>query len=177
MQADEGRTVSERTLLDLRSEPRHVATLAEWHQAEWAHLNPGETLAMRVQRMQTYLGEAFVPTMFICKVGDALAGSSAVVESDMTNRMNLTPWLASVYVAPDYRRKGIGAALVRHTVEETRRQGFSKMYLYTPDEERFYQGLGWSTLSQETYLEVEVAVMEIDLALRAPRPSGGERLE
>lgn len=153
----------ERTIIDLRAEPHHVATLAEWHQEEWAHLNPGETLAMRVQRMQAYLGDAFVPSMFVCKFGDVLAGSSAVVECDMVDRMQLSPWLASVFVAPEFRRRGIGAALVKHVVEATRQAGFSRMYLYTPDEERFYQALGWSTLSRETYLGVEVAVMEIDL--------------
>lgn len=150
-------------ILDLRSDPHHLATLAEWHQEEWAHLNPGETLGMRIRRMEGYLGEAFVPSMFICRCDGGLAGSAAVVACDMDTRPGLTPWLASVFVPPEFRRRGIGAALVRHTMAETSRAGFSKMYLYTLDQERLYQAIGWTTLAYEVYKGVDVVVMEAEL--------------
>ncbi len=158
-----GPSHSETAILDLRSEPQHLAALAEWHQEEWAHLNPGETLPMRIERMQEYLGEPLVPSMFICRCDGALAGSAAVVACDMDTRPGPTPWLASVFVAPEFRRRGIGAALVRHTMAETSRAGFSKMYLYTLDQERLYQAIGWTTLSCEVYKGVDVVVMEAEL--------------
>lgn len=147
------------SIVDLRQRPEHVQVLAEWHQDEWAHLNPGETLAMRVQRMQSYLGRAFVPSMFVFEEEGRLAGSSAIVECDMATQMRWTPWLASVYVSPEFRRRGIGAALVRHVMVEARTAGFKTLYLYTPDQERFYTSLGWKTVVREPYLGVDVTVM------------------
>ena len=34
-------------IVNLKKAPEHLETIAQWHQAEWSHLNPGETLEQR----------------------------------------------------------------------------------------------------------------------------------
>ena len=80
----------------------------------------------------------------------------------------LTPWLASLYVIPAKRRQGFGAALVRRLTDEARQLGFANLYLYTPSEEKFYGGLGWSTLEQTTYAGKPATVMVYDLSPSNP---------
>jgi GNAT superfamily N-acetyltransferase len=149
-------------IVNLASAPEHIPTIAAWHHAEWGYLNPGGALESRIERMQRYLKGASVPAMYIGVDGEHLLGTAALVESDMDSHPELSPWLASVYVNPDYRKRGVGAALVKHLVSQAKINGFSRLYLFTPDQSKFYQGLGWEFIAQESYRGSEVTLMKIE---------------
>lgn len=119
-------------IIDLRLEKDCIQTLAEWHHCEWAHLNPGSRVEKRIEKMQAYLGATLIPSMFICKEGDQLLGSAAIVSNDMDTKTELAPWLASVYVRQDYRNRGFGTALVGHVINIAKEAGYSNLYLFTP---------------------------------------------
>jgi N-acetylglutamate synthase-like GNAT family acetyltransferase len=67
--------------------------------------------------------------------------------------------LAGVFVAPQHRRKGIGAALVRRIMGGATSLHVSKLYLYTVDSTAFYANLGWSLLEHTAYRGKEVSIM------------------
>lgn len=150
-------------IIDLATEPEHIPTLAAWHHNEWAHLNPGGALEKRMAKMQCYLADGLVPSTYICKHNGQLAGSAALVESDMDTRPGLTPWLASVFVEPSFRNMGIGGRLVKHAMLQAKLAGIRNLYLFTPDRVDFYQKLGWRALSQEDYRGCAVTVMRAEL--------------
>lgn len=151
-------------IINLASAPEHIPTIAAWHHAQWGYLNPGGTFESRVEKMQRYLKGAAMPAMYICVDGKYVVGTAALVESDMDSHPELSPWLASVYVNPDYRNRGVGAALVKHIVNQSKALGFSPLYLFTPDRAKFYQGLGWEFIAQESYRGGEATLMKIDPA-------------
>lgn len=151
------------TIQDLRQEPQHIPTLAAWHHRQWQALNPGDTLERRIARMQHYLGDSLLPTTVIYKHRQLLAGSAALVESDMDGHPELSPWLASVYVDQPFRYQGIGSALVIHVMELARQAGFAKLYLFTPDKAGFYRQLGWSKMTDEDYHGQRVTLMQASL--------------
>ena len=150
-------------IIDLSQEPEHIPVLAQWHHEEWAHLNPGSTLEKRIAKMQGYLGTELVPSTFVYKLNGQLAGSAAIIHSDMDSRPELTPWLASVFVSPAFRRQGIGLELVRHVMAQAKQGGIATLYLFTPDQEAFYRKLGWTPIEKETYRGCVVTVMKADL--------------
>ena len=99
----------ERTVIvDLQDTPEFIPTIAAWHQAEWAALNPGETLEQRIARMRHYLSDDVMPRMFVWVEDGQPVGTAAFVRSDMDTRPELSPWLASVYVKAECRGKGVG---------------------------------------------------------------------
>ncbi len=149
--------------IDLSEQPHYLSTLAAWHQQEWAHLNPGSSLENRIEKMQDYLGDGLVPSTFIFKQHEQLAGSAAIVVCDMGTHTELTPWLASVFVAPHMRRQGIGTQLVKHVMSQAKMAGISTLYLFTPDQSAFYQTLGWSVIAEEVYCETAVTLMQVCL--------------
>lgn len=151
------------SIIDLSEEPEHLETLASWHHAEWASINPGQTLQDRIDKMQNYLKDDFVPSTFIYKHNGELAGSAAIVENDMSTHKELSPWMASVFVEPSFRKRGIGSALVRHVMQQAKEQGISTLYLFTPDQAPLYESLGWSTLFEEDYHGERVTVMQVAL--------------
>lgn len=149
-------------ITDLRSAPQHIPQLAGWHHEQWAELNPGRTLTQRIVDMQAYLGESFVPSTYIAHVDGVLAGSAAIIDCDMDTRADLTPWLASVFVSPPFRRQGVGTRLVRHVMDQARQADVATLYLFTPDQAAFYQRLGWQTLSRDVYRGHQVTLMSVD---------------
>lgn len=149
-------------IINLRDAPENILMLATWHQQEWSYLNPGEDIKLRIARMQAYLKQSFIPSTFIAKE-KILLGSAAVVEQDMETQPQLTPWLASVYVRPESRRKGIGKRLVTHVMDQVIKHDVHRLYLYTPDRQDFYLGLGWKPLRDERYQGHDVTIMYIDL--------------
>jgi N-acetylglutamate synthase-like GNAT family acetyltransferase len=117
--------------------------------------------------MQPFLNDKPIPNTYIA-FDTVLSGSAAIVENDMDNWPDLSPWLASVFVIPDYRNQGIGSALVRHVMQQAQQSNIDKLYLYTPDREAFYQKLGWRRINTENYHGHEVSIMEADLATWKP---------
>ena len=142
-----------------------IPTVAYWLHAEWGHLHPGETVEDRAARVERACGRLEIPTTFVALVGDQLLGSASLVEHDMTTRPELTPWLSGVFVAPEHRRRRVGAALVERVVEEARALDTQRLYLYTPGSGALYLRLGWSVVERTFYRELwgdtEVTIMEL----------------
>ena len=103
-----------------------------------------------------------VPSTFVA-LEEQLLGSAAIVELDMDTKPDSSPWLASVFVSPESRGKGVGSKLVMQVMEKAKEAGIPVLYLFTPDKEGFYQKLGWHTISRETYRGHLVTIMEVNL--------------
>lgn len=147
----------------LADNPSFLETLARWHHEEWSHFDPADTLQKRIGRMQAHLGRLQIPTTFVALDGDAVLGSAALVADDMHRLRDLTPWLASVFVTPEHRNRGVGSAVVRRVVEEAQALGVERLYLFTPDRERLYARLGWSVSERTEYMGLSVVIMELPL--------------
>jgi GNAT superfamily N-acetyltransferase len=66
------------------------------------------------------------------------------VREEIDPKHDLTPWLAALYVAPDYRNRGIASALVRAIEQHAQDVGCQELYLYTVTAEPLYTKLGWT---------------------------------
>jgi predicted N-acetyltransferase YhbS len=144
--------------------PQHIPALAAWHYAQWGELNPANDAAARIERFQKHLQKSAIPTTFVACNGDELLGSASLVTSDLDMRPQLTPWLASVFVAPAARNQGVGAAIVQRVMAEARAVGVPRLHLFTLDREAFYTRLGWQLLERAIYRDHEIAIMAVDFS-------------
>ena len=140
--------------------PAFIPTLARWHHHQWPH---GSTVRSRVEAMESQRDRRVIPLTGVALTGREVLGSASLLENDMDTHPELTPWLASVYVAPEHRGRGAGSALARWIVKEANRLGFTKLHLFTPDQESLYARLGWRVRGRETYRGEGVVVMEREL--------------
>jgi GNAT superfamily N-acetyltransferase len=145
--------------------PEHVETVARWQFGEWGHLEPGDSLAARIAYVSTQAAHpGRIPATFIALEGDEPVGSASVVENDMDTHPELTPWLASVYVAPGARGRGVATALVRRVMDEAAKLGAPRLYLFTESASGLYEKLGWRVIGAEEFQGVDVTIMAVDLA-------------
>jgi predicted N-acetyltransferase YhbS len=130
-------------IADLRDHPWHVPALAHWLKATFAVHRPHITTATYEERLRAGESDRPLPRTWIALVGDELAGCARLTEADHPDRRDLTPWLASVFVVPDRRRRGIGSALVQTVQQAAHDAGFAALYLFTPDQARLYGRQGF----------------------------------
>ena len=146
---------------NLKEHPEYLPILAKWHHAEWGYLYQGGTLGARVMKLREHLDKAFVPTTFI-GLQDELVGSASIVKQDMGDNIKLGPWLASVYVHPSHRKKGIGTKLVHYIKDQAIINNIGTLFLFTFDKEMYYQSLGWNVHQRVEYAGSEGTIMKMD---------------
>jgi N-acetylglutamate synthase-like GNAT family acetyltransferase len=88
-----------------------------------------------------------------------------LVAHDTDTRMDLSPWLAGVFVASEHRGHGFGVALVRRIIDDATALGVRRLYLYTPSTEQFYSRLGWSLVERTSYRGADVAMMSYECSV------------
>jgi N-acetylglutamate synthase-like GNAT family acetyltransferase len=147
----------------LADHPGLIPTLARWHHTQWSYLDVDLTAEQRMARLQDHLERTQIPTTFVAMSGETLVGSASLIAQDMDTRMDLWPWLASVYVAPEHRRQGVGTALVQRVALEAATLEVGEIYLFTPDKEQFYARRGWSVIERTLYRGYWVVVMSLRL--------------
>jgi GNAT superfamily N-acetyltransferase len=136
-----------------------IPQLARLHFAEWSYLRPTETPDERTVRLRNCCGLRAIPTAIVAVSAGQLRGSALLIRHDMDIRLDLTPWLAGVYVASSERRQGVGSALVQRIESEAALLGVTQLHLYTSRASSFYEHLGWQSLEQCTYLGEQVTIM------------------
>jgi GNAT superfamily N-acetyltransferase len=146
------------TIIPLAERPEVIPTLARWFHDEWSSFDgrPVETIA---QQLQSNLNRDVIPITFLAVSGAELLGTISIEVSDLPPRDDLSPWLASHYVEPAFRRAGVGSALVRHVLDFARARGLPELYLWTPGSPEFYAQRGWTVFDRMQYARQPITLM------------------
>lgn len=148
-------------LINLRERPEAIAEIAPWHFAQWRSLFPHKTLADFAADLAMSLQPGQVPqTWLLLDLKERIIGTGSLLVHDMTDNQELSPWLANIYIHPDYRGHGYGKVIVRHVMAQAQALGFARLYLFTEDQQAFYQTLGWQLLKTQLYEGEWVSVMQ-----------------
>jgi GNAT superfamily N-acetyltransferase len=148
----------------LADHPHHIPTVAAWQYEEWGHLNPGDSLQGRIERLGQHLGRPGIPTTLIAVDNNIVMGCAGLVINDLRSHPDLTPFMASVFVAPAYRGRGIATALAAQMKVVAQELGFPLLYLITPDQQKLYARIGWVAQRDLEYRGEVVTLMAVTLA-------------
>jgi len=131
------------TISDLRQRPEFFDLVADriW-QAWWKA--QGHPLDYIAGRLRENLNAEPIPLALVAHEGPAFLGTSSLIASDLGERPQLTPWVAAVWVEPQARRRGVGAALVNRAAQDCFALGIGRVHLCArPPRSEFYERLGW----------------------------------
>ncbi len=143
----------------LADHPDAIETLARWHYGEWRELIPDWSLEKARRELAEHTGRITIPTTLVALEGTEVVGSASLLVEDLPEWKQLTPWVASVFVAPAWRGRGVGSRLVARAVEVAGQTGAATVYLLTPGQEAFYRRLGWSVVEVASNPERRVTIM------------------
>ena len=94
--------------------------------------------------LRKWMGQLGYETALLAEVDGHPAGSCLFVREEIDPKHDLTPWLAALYVAPEFRGRSIATALIRAIEQHARDFGCTQLYLYTITAEPLYAKLGWT---------------------------------
>ena len=128
-----------------------IPLLADWHHAQWGGYYDHWTHAVCQAELADHATRRTLPTTLVLLDGARVLGSVSLVLEDAPEFADEgSPWLASLYVRDDARRRGHGARLVRAAVAHAAALDIDELYLFTPDHRDFYERLGWKALVRTT---------------------------
>jgi len=139
--------------------PQHVSAVARWIFEEWQDSIAERSVEEVQKRVQDCLNRDRLPLALVALEEGEPVGTASLYPHDLPVRPQLSPWLAAVYVPLPRRGRGIGTRLVSAAEEAARNIGIEQLYLFTPDQEHFYQRLGWETLEYTYFHREQIVVM------------------
>lgn len=89
-----------------------------------------------------------VPICFVVHSEDEFIGTASIDTQDIALMTHFSPWLANVFVMPEYRGKGIGSILVKHVLDYAKNiLNIPYLYLWTSthEHEEWFTTFGFKT--------------------------------
>ncbi len=142
-----------------------IPKLAEWFHQEWSYLYPKRTIGEVRTAIEERTNKDCIPVALVAFEETELVGTVCLKTHDMDNRLDLSPWLAGLYVAASWRGKGMGTALVKAIEQKAKALGIRKLYLYTPSAVSFYTRMSWRVLEATEYHGAGVTIMEKEMTI------------
>jgi N-acetylglutamate synthase-like GNAT family acetyltransferase len=127
--------------------PEYIRQLAQWLFEQWGAILGETTLETRIKKLNAHMNRDQLPIAWVAHANGQLLGTAALRVHDLEGREDLTPWLGGVFVASQFRRRGIGATLCATVEDAARTRGIQSLYLFTLDKQAWYSRQGWTVLA------------------------------
>jgi GNAT superfamily N-acetyltransferase len=86
--------------------------------------------------------------VYVAREGRTVVAMASLLFTISTAEGGKAAWFEDLVVRPDYRKRGIGAELLKHVIEQARAEGVLRLTLLTDMQneraQEFYRGLGFT---------------------------------
>lgn len=149
----------------LKHHQSHITTCAQWSCNEWGHHTPERPLQDFIESRKKYLNVDSLPLTILAFDGNTPIGMCSLTESRGIYP-ELCPWLAALYVVPEYRNRGIGRQLEERICTIARTMEYANIYCFTSDKNimPWYKKHGWRVKGTDQLHNHEVIVMQKSLS-------------
>lgn len=127
---------------------------ARWANDDWKETDPNDDIQWYLNvYSESALDTSSLPISLVAVAdNDELVGITCVVKDDaLPDAIEPGPWVAAVFVNPEYRGRSVGKQMVTEAVRRARELGHSDVYLYTRNVADWYETFGWERV-RETYV-------------------------
>ncbi len=105
------------------------------------------SLSQYTAGIQSMARSGRLPLALVAHEGSRYVGSVLLVESDLEERPQYTPWIAALWVEPEFRRRGIAARLISEARLRAGLFGYACCHLCAePEKSAFYVARGFCLL-------------------------------
>lgn len=127
-------------VISIRENPEYKDKSIEYIQSIWANEKSMMVYEDCITNCLTAAG--CLPQWYLMMNEDKIIGCAGLITNDFISRMDLYPWVCSLYIEKEYRGSNYGSILLARAQTDARKGGFSKLYLCT-DHAGFYEHYGY----------------------------------
>ena len=149
----------------LADHPELVHTLADWFRVEWADYYAGRTHADVAAELSLDLNRDHIPIRLVAFEVEELAGCIVLRQEVLSTQPDYSPGLGGLYVHPHYRRRGIGAELVRAGMQLAARLNYPVIYATTNTARGIVERLGWERMETVVHHGEEIGLYQKELGI------------
>ncbi len=130
-------------ILSVREFPESAERMIRYFQEKWA----SDASRMVYDDCIRHAVSAAVPLpqWYLLLDGDMAVGCAGLITNDFISRMDLYPWLCSLYIEPAHRGHAYGSLLIERGKRDARAAGFPHLYLCS-DHVGFYEKYGFARI-------------------------------
>ncbi|PEI02708.1 GNAT family N-acetyltransferase [Pantoea agglomerans] len=152
-------------IADLNQHPEYASQTAQLLHSEWSHLpawSHQPTILKRLtQRNQTASAEF---TLIASPNGETVIATCSVIRYELDDIAAREYWIGEVVTDRKFRGQGVAKALIQQAIARAKHQQIGELWLYTPDQQAYYQRSGWRAVEQRQVADENVTVMMLHLA-------------
>ncbi|MVB12748.1 Acetyltransferase (GNAT) family protein [Caprobacter fermentans] len=134
-------------IIYLADNKEFIQTCASWAYGQWG-CQSGGTLDRAIEKFTKGANKVSLPITLLALYDTKPAGMISLWESDFDGKLELSPWLASLYVHPFYRHKNIASCLIKELESRASQLGYSNLFLVTEEAKNLYVKYGWTEIEK-----------------------------
>ena len=136
-------------LKQLSERREHLETVGCWIYEQWWSRR-GNSPEDVFNWLRTHAKLDTVPYTVIALADGEPVGSCCVIENDCIHRPQYAPWVAAVYVRPDFRRRGIASMILNEAASIAARARIEGLYIdCLAVTASVYEKNGWAIYERE----------------------------
>ena len=129
--------------------PEFLVPVGTWIYEEWWR-TPNNTPEVVFSKLRGHCQKDAIPFTVVVVEAGRPVGSCCVIENDCIHRPQYSPWVAAVYVRPEYRLRGIASRILQESFKIAQRIGVAGLYIDCHCKtRRVYEKNGWRILERE----------------------------
>ncbi|GHC23505.1 N-acetyltransferase [Kushneria pakistanensis] len=146
-------------ITSLHERPEFIDACSAWAYGQWG-VHSVRTLEETRLLFASAAHGSGLPFTRVAHHGNWPVGMASLADNDCSRRPDLRPWLAAVFVHPDYRGQGIAARLIETVEHAARAQGEDRLHLITAHSQTLYERHGWHKTGMVQYPDRDCVLME-----------------
>ena len=117
-------------IISLRENPQYLDRAIQYIYSKWGNVN--NYLCYHDCIEHSVDVDNPVPRWYLMlEDDDTIIGCGGLLINDFISRMDLSPWISSMYVEESKRGNALGSKLLEHIESDAKKAGFDKVYLAT----------------------------------------------